>query len=135
MALMVFLFLTLKFALRLPRLKRSAVGIKLRCRYFVEQSKIDSARIRLSIPIRCSHLSGVLLNSKKSVQQQLIAKTNSWRTGISNGNLIFRTGLRKTAKVVCQNGVIFAEASRGRAPTQCDIACPRPGFSLVRLET
>jgi hypothetical protein len=53
----------------------------LRWRCFAKESKIDSARIRLSIPIRCSHLSGIRLNSKKFVPQRLIAKRSSWPTG------------------------------------------------------
>jgi len=70
--------LTLKSGIRQRRSKLFAVGIKLRWRYFVNQSKTDSALIRLSIPIRCLRRCDILPSSKKSVPQESIAKRSSW---------------------------------------------------------
>jgi hypothetical protein len=76
--LMVLRFLILKFDTRQRKSKPSAVEIKLRWRYFGKQSKIDSARTPLSIPIHFLRLCAILRNSNKSVRQESIAKRSSW---------------------------------------------------------
>lgn len=58
----------------------------MRWSYFVKQSKIGSALIRLSIPIRCFHHSDIPPSSNKSAPPQWIVKTSLWRTGICIGD-------------------------------------------------
>jgi len=92
----------------------------------VKQCKIDSARILLSIPIRCFRHCAIPPSSKKSVPQQWIAKRSSWLTGASILSEFFST--TESTPTPAQDNPRLSK------PTRSKRSCNEADISVFRSE-